>query len=485
MYTAVAEERDVGDEEMARRLQHTFDHEADMEKADEDLARKLEEEEEEKNNVMSTPSPPTTSFFPAGTTAPINPHHPRSTLTSAFQAGATVPINPHHPRSTLTSAFQTGATVPINPHHHRSTLTSAFQAGVTVPINPHHPRSTLTSAFQAGATVPINPHHPRSTLTSLLQPPDYQSTIARSRFSDFSTRERERENDDDDDAEEREREREGREERERERQRAEDMLLAEKLEVEERERLQSEFVREMEKKQPHAVETTELETSEREDSDQGGGVGGAMAVDDVELALRLQKKEIEKARAEIARKRREMRDTQFMLEFKQQQIKLGEEEISQNKAKIRRLRKNIVEISREREAGYWVGGGSVAAAGEWEEEGYEGDEGLDDESTSEPPPHLPPSPPQSPIPVPGSNDPSRLEPHDDGEEPRRKPVARPHPPGGEGGEESIPCQFCHEPFPLAVIMKHQVHIYIHSELVNTTFHMKTFAGYPNILPRGS
>ena len=433
MYTAVAgEERDVDDEEMARRLQHTFDHEADMEKADEDLARKLEEEEEEKNNVMSTPSPPTTSFFPAGTTAPINPHHPRSTLTSAFQAGATVPINPHHPRSTLTSAFQ---------------------AGATVPINPHHPRSTLTSAFQAGATVPINPHHPRSTLTSLLQPPDYQSTIARSRFSDFSTRERERETDDDDDAEEREREREGREERERERQRAEDMLLAEKLEVEERERLQSEFVREMEKKQPHAVETTELETSEREDSDQGGGVEGAMAVDDVELALRLQKKEIEKARAEIARKRREMRDTQFMLEFKQQQIKMGEEEVAQNKAKIRGLRKNIVEISREREAGYWVGGGPVAAAGEWEDEG---EEGLDDESTSEPPPHLPPSPPQSPVPVPGSNDPSRLEQHDDGEEPRRKPVARPHPPGGEGGEESIPCQFCHEPFPLAVIMKHQV-----------------------------
>ena len=371
-------ERAVDDAEMARRLQSTFDNEFDMEKADEDLARQLREEEDDKERGILPEPPPLTSVVP--TSGPS----------------------------------------------------------------------------------PINAHHPRPPLTSLLPTTDYERTIQQTRFSDPTGREGQRDFDDDDNEweqgkrerekvrerrererereKEREREREWEREREKERQREEDMLLTERLQMEERERLTSEVARDMERSQQNNVEV------ERESSDHAG------EMDDKDFAYELQREEVEKVRIALEKKKLEMRDAELMIRMNREEIELGKEKIAEKNALIRSLSRRI-ELSEEEESGY--GGATAASDGHWERKLYTrhgGEFGADSrlESSSRTPPPRPPPPP-SPIPTSGI---PGLEPRDNSEEPRPKPIPRPRLP--EEKQERIPCQFCHKTFTLAVIMYHQV-----------------------------
>ena len=436
-YTADEEEdRPVDDEEMARRLQHTFDHELDMERADESLARRLGKEEEE-NAGPPHEAPQLTSVYPVGTVPPINAHQPRSPLTSLLPG----------------SDYQTSIS--------RSRFSDLAVAGV---------RETDDNDEDAEERENEREREREKVREREREREEREWERAREREREREkVREREREKVRELERErekvrEREREREEREwERAREmdrewereeRQREDDMLIAEQLQVEESERLKSEFEQEMERSKKNnsdASAAAPMRTSPQDGDHK-------VSVDDEEIAFKLQTEEIEEAKTRIEARKREMRDTKVLLEFKRQEMNLSERKIAENNAEIRRLRRKIAGLSREKERELWERSSASGGASHWGREPTTGQGEEFDESYFEPRPHeakpsVVPLPVQGPRPVPEFSDLSGVEPYGD-EEPRPKP--RPHP-GTEGADESIPCQFCHESFPMDIIMSHQVH----------------------------
>ena len=263
---------------------------------------------------------------------------------------------------------------------------------------------------------PIDAHHTPHTAL----PPDY-STIEREQereereWPDEQQQEREQ-------AREWERERVRERERERKRQRETDSLFAERLQTEEQDHLKNELERKMESSS--AVER-DSDDSEPEE------------VDDVRLALKLQKEEIRQAEERI----REFRRKHGLPE--------GKYSRSEDQKEPDRSR------------------------GQWEGDHYRQQETHSFQSK---PPELLTGRSFSPSPSPPSLDTAghqpgydgmpTLEPYDDSEQPRLKPIPKPRP--LEEGEEKVPCQFCKESFPFDVIMDHQVYV---RSICTCTYHI--------------
>ena len=256
---------------------------------------------------------------------------------------------------------------------------------------------TLARQFNDQDTVtPIDPHH----LPTAALPPDY-NTVERER--ELEERERLVEL-------EWEREQQRGQESERERQREEDSLLAKRLQSQEQDRLKRELERKIE-------ETRSSRTAERETEIELGDT------DDERLALKLQEEEIKKAKVEICKCRRKhgLPDT-------------------------RREGSGGSQEERESESGHTQDGEFHTG----HEEQFKYPQVFPAQPLSPPPAH----PQDSVGDRAGYDDIPTLEPNDDSEQPRLKPIPKPRP--LEEGKDKVPCQFCKESFPFQIIMGHQV-----------------------------
>ena len=267
----------------------------------------------------------------------------------------------------------------------------------------------LNEEQEEGDNVTPPPISPRQSppLTSVIPPPDYRATIQREGEEEGEREERERE---------REKERltdlEQQQKRVRyrspERQRGEDLLLAERLQREEHNHFKTKLNREMGRTHDSRREGAHLEGGEVEES-----AGGS--VDNERFALRLQREEIQRAERELR-------------EYKRKQGLPEDNPLD--------------------------GASRGRPGGEHDDSQSELEEGH--QESPPPPSPCPPPPPSSPGHTPGYDGLPTLEPYDDSEQPRLKPIPRPHPPEEE--DDKIPCQFCREVFPFDVIMDHQVNL---------------------------
>ena len=196
------------------------------------------------------------------------------------------------------------------------------------------------------------------------------------------------------------REREQEQERLHQRQK-DDLLLAERLQSEEQDRLKRELERKMKETQ-HSTET-EVEPAR---------------TDDEQLAFQLQNEEIRKAEVHIQKTKKK---------------------INKMERKRRLLEKKHTWNGEERDR---------------ESDSDSHSEGEDsDQSNQSPvqPPHSPPPPQDTSGDPPRYDDIPMLEPYDDNEQPRLKPLPKPL----KKGEDRVPCQFCKKTFPFHLIMYHQ------------------------------
>ena len=406
------DERATNDEEMARRLQNTFDDEYNLERADENLARQLRREEE---TVSIPDSPPLTSVLPTGTNTPISAHHPQAPLTS------------HLP----TVDYQT----------------SIQRTRFSVPEGREkdNDNDDKEEWRREGERLREEEREKeREQLRERLREEEREGENLRKRLR----------------KEEREREqliqRLRKQVREGEGDSDERKLLTGRLDG--RDRMASEVKRDMWRVRQNGDEATGAEYDHGEDAPE--------KIDDAELAYELQKKEIEDARiaaneemrAEIEKKQMEMKSAELIIQMGKEDIEYNRKKLAEHKAKIDSLTRQIQKLpEKKKERGrYWSETG--VTPGKWDADYYPRHE-YDESHFDEPPPTPPnsppasPSPPQSPVPMSSSAASYvRLERNDDEDEPRPKPIPKPRP----QDREKIPCQFCQKSFPLDVIMSHQV-----------------------------
>ena len=303
----------------------------------------------------------------------------------------------------------------------------------TVSSPPINPRPQLPShVYGEQIALPFSAHLSRPLLTSDHSPSDY--TLEQAQFKDHAEGGKGKEK------QEVEMERELMRQIEREKQRQEqDSLLAKRLQMEERDRFKNEVARKMEEARGSSGKSVEIEDDSEEDDE---------ALNDEKLALELLKKEIRKAEIEIEERKKKVRETERKFELSRKKLEDTQAEVEEPKRKQKLL----------------VEGSSLAGAPTQQEKDW--DMKLHARHDYQPrplhklhPTHspLPTSPPRTPPGEPSTfNNIPALEPYgdNDSEQPRCKPIPKPHPPDDE--EDNIPCQFCKESFPFDMIMEHQV-----------------------------
>ncbi|CAI7993011.1 Reticulocyte-binding protein 2 homolog a, partial [Geodia barretti] len=422
------DEREANDEEMARRLQNTFDHEYNLERTDENLARQLRREEE---TVGVPDSPPLTSVLSAGTNTPISAHHPQEPLTS------------HLPTVDYQTSMQrTRFSVPGGREGDNDNNDEEEWRRERERLREEEREKEREQEREKER------EKEREQLRERLREEEREGEQLKERLR----------------KEEREREHLLRRLREQVREgqghSEERKLLTGRLDMEERGRMASKVERDMWRVRQNGDEAMGAEYDHGEDAPEKIG--------DAELAYKLQKKEIEDARiaamkkneemlAEIERKQMEMKSTELIIRMSKEDMEYNMKKLAEHKAKIDSLTQQIQELSEKKVRGrYWSETG--ATPGKWDADFYPRHE-YDESHFDEPPPTPPnsppasPSPPQSPVPTSSSAaDYVRLERNDDEDEPRPKPIPKSHP----QDREKIPCQFCQKSFPLDVIMSHQV-----------------------------
>ena len=181
--------------------------------------------------------------------------------------------------------------------------------------------------------------------------------------------------------------------------------------------------------------------------------------DDLLLAERLQSEEQDRLKRELQRKMKETQhstDTETELPHTDDErlaFQLQNEEIRKAEVRIHKAKKKINKLERERRL--------LEKKRTWPGEESDRESDQDSHSDSEDSDQSNPSPVQPP-PSPSlhqdtAGDPSRyddipmLEPYDDSEQPRLKPLPKPL----KEGEDTVPCQFCKKTFPFDLIMYHQ------------------------------
>ena len=422
--TDMEEERATNDEEMARRLQSTFDREYHMERTDKNLARQIGREEEETVGIPK--SPPLTSVLPPGTTTPINAHHPQAPLTS------------HLPTVDYQTSIQ----------RTRFSVPEGRERGDNDDDEEGEWRQEGESEEERVEN--MEREREREHLRERLREEEREEEQLRERLR----REEERMRD-----QLRERLREHEREGEGEGKVEDNELLTGRLQIEERERRATDVESNMQRDGQNSGEAT------------GGESGNGDApgkIDDAELAYELQKKEIDEAKvaikkkneefkAELEKKQMEIKNTELIIKLSKEDAEYHRRKLIEQQAKIERLRRQIEELSeKDRRRGYWSTG---ATPGHWDTNFYQRDR-YDKSYYEDPPPPTPPnsppttpSPPPSPEPMSGSTaDYVRQERNGDEDEPRLKPIPKQRP----QDKDKIPCQFCHKSFSLDVIMSHQV-----------------------------